>query len=79
MSLAEELLSTLSEDVVEHKHPVIDTDERFVIDPATREITCASRRENVLMQYDHNSQRYTFELPRYIDGHDMSPLCQCCY
>lgn len=26
------------------------------------------------MQGDHNSERFTFELPRYVDGHDMS-LC----
>lgn len=26
------------------------------------------------MQNDHNSERFTFEIPRYVDGHDMS-LC----
>ena len=26
------------------------------------------------MQNDHNSERFTFEIPRYIEGHDMS-LC----
>lgn len=74
MSQTEELLNSLSETVVEHEHPVVDTDSYFMINPETRAIECASRYKNVLMQYDHNSQRYTFALPRYIDGHDMS-LC----
>lgn len=54
-----------------HVHNVYDTDNHFVIDPISRNI----RRESgktVLMQHDHNSERYTFELPRYIEGHDMS-------
>lgn len=74
MSQAEELLNSLSETAVEHEHPVVDTDTYFSINPNTRAIESTSRYKNVLMQYDHNSQRYTFELPRYIDGHDMS-LC----
>ena len=74
MSLAEELLNTVSENVVTHKHTVTDTDPYFSINPETRAIESTSLYNIVLMQYDHNSQRYTFELPRYIDGHDMS-LC----
>ncbi len=70
MSKVEELLSSLTA----HEHQVIDTDSYFEIDPATRDITRTTRHKNVLMQYDHNSQRYTFKLPRYIDGHDMA-LC----
>ena len=68
MSQVEELLTSL----VQHIHPVSDTDEYFVIDPTTRNIERSTRYSNVLMQYDHNSERYTFKLPRYIDGHDMS-------
>ena len=56
-----------------HKHPVYDTDLHLIIDPVTRDITNTSGKV-VLMQYDHNSERFTFEIPRYIDGHDMS-LC----
>lgn len=54
-----------------HIHEVIDMDKHFVIDPATRIITNATPEKKTIMQYDHNSERYTFELPRYIDGHDM--------
>lgn len=57
-----------------HNHPVIDADPHFKIDKTTRAITDASGKQSVLMQGDHNSERYTFEIPRYIDGHDMS-LC----
>ena len=52
-------------------HNVYDTDTHFVIDPVTRMITNTSKK-TVIVQYDHNSERFTFEVPRYIDGHDMS-------
>lgn len=57
-----------------HLHPIYDTDPHFSIDPTTRNITYESEDKLVIVQGDHNSQRYTFELPRYIDGHDMK-LC----
>lgn len=56
-----------------HKHSVYDTDPHFMIDPITRAITTESQKIK-LMQRDHRSERFTFEIPRYIDGHDMS-LC----
>ena len=74
MSQVEELLNSLSEVVPEHEHTLVDTDNYFVIDPITRQITNMSRGELILMQRDHKSSVYTFQLPRYIDGHDMS-LC----
>lgn len=57
-----------------HKHSVYDTDPHFSIDPATRVLTDMSQAKTLIIQNDHNSERFTFELPRYIDGHDMS-LC----
>ena len=59
---------------MEHKHSVYDTDTRFSINAITRQIRNESNRKTALMQNDHNSERFTFELPRYIEGHDMS-LC----
>lgn len=56
-----------------HTHSVYDTDTHFIIDAETREITTETGNA-LLIQHDHNSERFTFELPRYIDGHDMS-LC----
>lgn len=53
------------------KHGVTDSDKHFVIDPVTRTIKNQSGKL-VLIQYDHNSERFTFECPRYVDGHDMS-------
>lgn len=52
---------------------VNDTDLHLKIDPVTRKITNESGK-TVLMQGDHNSERFTFVMPRYIDEHDMS-LC----
>ena len=55
-----------------HAHNIVDDDKYFVIDPVTRSITNLSDNTIYLMQYDHNSERFTFEIPRYIEGHDMS-------
>lgn len=54
-----------------HVHDVYNTDERFIIDPVKRTITQKSGK-NRLIRGDHNSECYAFEIPRYIDGHDMS-------
>ena len=54
-----------------HLHSIYDTDKHFKIDPITRNITPESPKKT-LMQYDHNSERFTFEIPRFIEGHDMS-------
>ena len=54
-----------------HSHQIYDSDKHFVIDPITRNITNNSSKL-IIMQYDHNSERFTFEIPRVIEGHDMS-------
>ena len=56
---------------MEHLHSIYDTDKHFKIDPITRNITSESPKKT-LMQYDHDSERFTFEIPRFIEGHDMS-------
>ena len=55
-----------------HKHPIYDTDPHFTINPTTRKIENQTEGKTKLMQYDHNSERFTFCIPRLIDGHDMS-------
>lgn len=64
---------TKGSDIMAHIHSVYDTDTHFKIDAATKTIKIEGSSP-VLVQGSHNSERYTFELPRYIDGHDMS-LC----
>lgn len=54
-----------------HIHDVYDQDNHFVIDPITRDITSQSEKVSIT-QYDHNSERFTFEIPKIIEGHDMS-------
>lgn len=54
-----------------HSHQIYDSDKHFVIDPITRNITNNSSKLTIT-QYDHNSERFTFEIPRIIEGHDMS-------
>lgn len=58
---------------MEHKHPVHDTDTHFFINPITKEIENKSGKSN-LIQYDHNSERFSFEIPKEVEGHDMM-LC----
>lgn len=48
---------------------VRDTDARFVIDPVSGEITNNSEKDTIT-QGSHNSEVFTFEMPRDI-GHDM--------
>lgn len=54
-----------------HQLQIIDSDAYFSIDPITRVITNDDPKKNTILQGDHNSERFTFRLPRYIDGHDM--------
>lgn len=54
-----------------HLHNVFDSDTHFLINPTTRAIVNSSQKLT-LVQYDHKSERYTFQLPRLVEGHDMS-------
>lgn len=54
-----------------HSNKIRDADVHFIIDPITRAIKSASTTKTSVIQYDHNSERFTFILPRYIEGHDM--------
>lgn len=54
-----------------HEHIIIDSDKAFVIDTSTRSIRNSSSKLT-LIQYDHNSERFGFTLPRLVEGHDMA-------
>ena len=56
-----------------HTHPVYDTDKHFIIDPITKKITTECQKL-ALPQHSHKSERITFEIPKEVEGHDMS-LC----
>ena len=56
---------------MKHTHSVYDSDAHFTIDPKTRIIKPAPDSKSIVIQYDHNSERFTFDLERFIDGHDM--------
>lgn len=53
---------------------VYDTDHHFTIDAFSREIKSKNPQKDVLIQNDHNSERFTFEVPRFIEGRDLA-LC----
>ncbi len=54
-----------------HTHILYDSDPHFRIDPISRNIINESSSKVKLVQHDHNSERFTFETPRYIEGHDL--------
>jgi hypothetical protein len=54
-----------------HTNLIIDADPHFSIDPITRRIKNESSKKVTLIQGDHNSERFTFDMPRYIEEHDM--------
>lgn len=56
-----------------HKHTVRDTGAHFTIDPFTRQVKNDSTTKTTIVQFDHNSERLTFELP-VLDGH-AATLC----
>ena len=53
-----------------HSHQVVDDDKSFIIDSATRTISNPATNKLILIQHDHNSERFTFELDKVIEGHD---------
>ena len=55
-------------------HSIIDDDNRFIIDTETGAITNVSGNKPTLMQRNRNSEQFTFELPRTIEGHDVFDL-----
>lgn len=55
-----------------HIHGVFDSDTHFVIDPITRHLKNETSKKASVVQFDHDSERFTFELPRIIEGHDMT-------
>lgn len=59
---------------MKHIHHVYDKNIQFTINPITRAIKNESPQKTTLIQNDHNSERFTFSIPRLIEGHDMS-LC----
>ena len=56
-----------------HLHEMRDSDKHFIINPTTMVITNNSAK-HTLQQGDHNSEIYTFEIPKMVEGHDMT-LC----
>jgi hypothetical protein len=55
-----------------HIHGVSDIDTHFIIDPITRAMKNETLKKTTLILGDHNSERFTFELPRIVEGHDMA-------
>ena len=57
--------------MAQHTHDVYDTGKCFEINGLSRFIKETSSTKLVLVKGDHKSEVITFQLPRFIDGHDM--------
>lgn len=55
-----------------HEHYVHDSDGYFIIDPISKEIINNTNGKTTVVQYDHNSEQFTFNVPKLIENHDMS-------
>lgn len=62
-------------DIDHNKHAdaiIVDADKHFVINTVNRAITPdPDNKKLTLMQYDNKSERYSFDIDRIIDGHDL--------
>lgn len=54
-----------------HSNKIIDSDAFFEVNAITRQIANKTPSKITLMQNDHNSERFSFSLPRFIEGHDL--------
>lgn len=54
-----------------HIHDVHDDDKHFSIVPSTRALESHVDGKLYVMQYDHNSERITFDLPTVVEGHSI--------
>ena len=57
-----------------HLHSLHEVDPYFSVDIETRGITYNGDDLPMLIQGDHNSEIFSFEMPRFVEGHDMM-LC----
>lgn len=55
-----------------HENEIYDNDLRFLVNPTTRVVAPKTQFGKSLIKFDHNSERITFEVPRYVEDHDMS-------
>lgn len=55
-----------------HVNKIYDADPHFTINAITRQIKNDSSQKTTLIQGDHNSERFSFCLDRFVEGHDMT-------
>ena len=55
-----------------HNGIVYDSDPHFKINVDTRQISNESTKKTSLIQFDHKSERFSFEMDRFVEGHDMT-------
>ena len=73
MSLAEDLLNSITEGMEETPVVFPDTEAHIVVDE-NRMITVPDELKRIAVQYDHNVETVTFDCIRYWDNHDFSKM-----
>lgn len=49
-------------------------DEPYIVIDHGRNVTVPNELKNIIVQYDHNVETFTFYCPRYSDGRDLSTM-----
>lgn len=59
-----------------HVNKIYDSDPHFTISPISRVIVNDSSKKTTLIQNDHDSERFSFTMPKIVEGHDMTECNQ---
>lgn len=54
-----------------HTTKIVDVDPLFLIDVDSRKIHKETNGDDKIVQFDHNSERFTFKLPKFVESHNM--------
>ena len=65
-------LQVLASEFATKIHREFDSQNHFIIDPIAKTIVNTLSAKPSLTQYDHNSSRFTFEIPRHVEEQDLS-------
>ncbi len=73
MSLAKDLLNSLPDNQVA-TYGIDSTTEPHIVINADKTVTVPEVLKRIIVQYEHNIETFTFDCPRYWDGHDLSEM-----
>ena len=76
MSLAEELLNSLTDDEIAEYAADRNAEPHIVVNP-DKTVAVPAELKNIAVQFDHNVKTVTFDCPRFWDGRDLMDMAIC--